>query len=50
MDEERPSKRWREIITPEWSLSVLIHVIILEMLYVFFLLRPNGESLNTLIL
>ena len=50
MDEERSSRKWREIITPEWSLAILIHVIILEILYVFFLLRPKGESLNTLIL
>ena len=50
MDEERSSRKWREIITPEWSLAILIHVIILEILYVFFLLRPKGESLNILIL
>ena len=50
MNEEKSGRNWREIVTPEWSLAILIHVIVLEMLYVFLLLRPNGETLNTIIL
>ena len=50
MTEGKSGKNWREIVTPEWSLAILVHVIVLEILYVFFLLRPNGETLNTIIL
>lgn len=50
MSEEKSRGRWREIVTPEWSLAILIHVVVLEILYVFLLLRPNGEPLNTIIL
>ncbi len=50
MNEERSGRRWREIVTPEWSLAILIHVVVLEILYVFLLLIPNGETLNTIIL
>ena len=50
MNEEKSGRRWREIVTPEWSLAILIHVVVLEILYVFLLLRPNGEPLNTIIL
>ena len=50
MAEGKSGKNWREIVTPEWSLAILVHVIVLEILYVFLLLRPNGETLNTIIL
>ena len=50
MTEGKSGRNWREIVTPEWSLAILIHVIVLELLYVFLLLRPNGETLNTIIL
>lgn len=50
MNEKKSDRNWREIITPEWSFAVLVHIIILEVLYVLFLLRPKGEDLNTLIL
>ena len=50
MTEGKLGKNWREIVTPEWSLAILVHVIVLEILYVFLLLRPNGETLNTIIL
>ena len=50
MNEGKSGRNWREIVTPEWSLAILIHVTVLEMLYVFLLLRPNGETLNTIIL
>ena len=50
MTEGKSGRNWREIVTPEWSIAILIHVIVLEILYVFFLLRPNGETLNTIIL
>ncbi|MDE0553294.1 MAG: hypothetical protein OXI24_03710 [Candidatus Poribacteria bacterium] len=50
MNEEKSGRRWREIVTPEWSLAILIHVVVLGILYVFLLLRPNGETLNTIIL
>ena len=50
MTEGKSGKNWREIVTPEWSLAILVHVIVLEILYVFLLLRPNGETLNTIIL
>lgn len=50
MTEGKSGRNWREIVTPEWSLAILIHVIVLEILYVFLLLRPNGETLNTIIL
>jgi len=50
MTEGKSGRNWREIVTPEWSLAILVHVIVLEILYVFLLLRPNGETLNTIIL
>ena len=50
MNEGKSGRNWREIVTPGWSLAILIHVIVLEILYVFLILRPNGETLNTIIL
>ena len=50
MNEGKSGRNWREIVTPEWSIAILIHVVVLETLYVFLLLRPNGETLNTIIL
>ncbi len=50
MTEGKSGRNWREIVTPEWSLAILIHVIVLQILYIFLILRPNGETLNTIIL